>query len=354
VELARAMANQTPTRILSFGPRRRTLHYGGTAIEVYPQFAGRSHLGDLRAFGFLPLLHRADVLHCHQFNYLATSVAILLGALLQKPIFVTDLGGRTTLASTNLQLARLVCRFLHLTEFAATWTKTSERSTLIFGGVDTDRFALPASLVPRDRILYVGRILPHKAIDVLIRAAGDDIPLTIAGRPYYQRYYDDLQSLAQGTQVQFITDADDARILDLYQRAQAIVLPSVYTDMYGQHYEGNSEFLGLTLLEGMACGAPAICTNVGGMPEIVRDGVTGFVVPPHDPATLRARLLQLRENPDLVAAMGERAAQEVRDRYTWEEVADRCLTAYRQYSGPQAFSHNARMIVSDRIDSIAN
>ena len=50
------------------------------------------------------------------------------------------------------------------------------------------------------------------------------------------------------------------------------------------------ELLGQTLIEGMACGTPAICTDVASMPEVVEDGVTGFVVPPNDPAYLGAKL----------------------------------------------------------------
>ena len=57
--------------------------------------------------------------------------------------------------------------------------------------------------------------------------------------------------------------------------------------MYG-HESKVPELLGQTLLEGMACGALAICTAVASMPEVVTDGETGFVVPPNDPAAMRA------------------------------------------------------------------
>ena len=78
----------------------------------------------------------------------------------------------------------------------------------------------------------------------------------------------------------------------------------------------------------MACGAPAVCTEVGGMPEIVENGVSGFVVPPNDAELLRARLVQLRDNPTLVAQMGAKAVEHVSSKYTWHKVAERCLVAY--------------------------
>jgi alpha-maltose-1-phosphate synthase len=79
-----------------------------------------------------------------------------------------------------------------------------------------------------------------------------------------------------------------------------IVLPSVHTTIYGE-YHPIPELLGRTLLEGMACGARAICTNVTSMPEIVEDGVTGFVVPPNDSGALRDRI-GLAARPSIAGA----------------------------------------------------
>ena len=74
------------------------------------------------------------------------------------------------------------------------------------------------------------------------------------------------------------------------------MLPSVYRTVYGDELI-TPELLGQTLLEGMACGLPAICTDVGPMPEVVSDGVTGFVVPPNDAVALREKLAWLSEHP---------------------------------------------------------
>jgi glycosyltransferase involved in cell wall biosynthesis len=322
------MACFVPTTIISFGNRRHSTHYEKAAVEIYPQLPGRTNKGNPVGLGFLPELRHADVIHCYQFNYLITTVTILAAALIRKPVFVTDLGGWTTPLSQSLQVARYVERFLNLSKFEETWTNSSGHSTLIFGGVNTDRFLPPLTPAIRDHFLYVGRLLPHKGIDVLIRAIDGDMALTIVGRPYDERYYQDLKSLAQGKRVRFITTANDSQLVDLYRTAIAVVLPSVYLDMYGVPHP-NAEYLGLTLLEGMACGAAAICTAVGGMPEIVQESVTGFVVPPSDTNELRARLRRLLEDPALVASMSQAAIDRVRTAYTWHKVAERCLHAYR-------------------------
>jgi glycosyltransferase involved in cell wall biosynthesis len=79
----------------------------------------------------------------------------------------------------------------------------------------------------------------------------------------------------------------------------------------------------------MACGAAAVCTGVASMPEVVVDGVTGFVVPPNDPATLRDRLCRLRDHPDEARGLGDAGRRRVLERFTWEAVVRRCLTIYR-------------------------
>jgi glycosyltransferase involved in cell wall biosynthesis len=106
-----------------------------------------------------------------------------------------------------------------------------------------------------------------------------------------------------------------------------LVLPSVYRDELG----GNTrvpELLGQALLEAMACETPVVCTNVASMPEIVQDGVSGFVVPPNDPSALREKLMWLRDHPERARQMGAAGRQRVLERFTWDQVVSRCLRIY--------------------------
>src|SRR5262249_50405785 len=148
---------------------------------------------------------------------------------------------------------------------------------VIYGGVDTEKFS-PAECVERDgTVLFVGRLLPHKGIDDLIKGLPASMRLNVIGRPYDRRYYEDLLKLADGKQVNFLTTCNDDQLVEAYRRALCVVLPSVYKTMYGEQ-TSVPELLGQTLLEGMACATPAICTNVASMPEVVTDQVSGFVV----------------------------------------------------------------------------
>ena len=88
------------------------------------------------------------------------------------------------------------------------------------------------------------------------------------------------------------------------------------------------ELLGQTLLEAMACGTPAVCTDVASMPEVVVDQQTGFVVPPNDPSALRARLAFLRDNSESAAEMGRAGRKRVLTHFNWRSVVDKCMNAY--------------------------
>ncbi len=89
------------------------------------------------------------------------------------------------------------------------------------------------------------------------------------------------------------------------------------------------ELLGQTLLEGMACGAATVCTRVASMPEVVEDGVTGFVVPPNDPGALGERLAWLAAHRDRAAPMGAAGRARVLRHFTWRAVVSRCLDGLR-------------------------
>jgi glycosyltransferase involved in cell wall biosynthesis len=133
--------------------------------------------------------------------------------------------------------------------------------------------------------------------------------------------------MAAGKRVTFRHDCDDAELVQAYRGALCVVLPSVYRTIYGDETRV-PELLGQTLLEGMACERPVICTRVASMPEIVEDGVCGFIVPPNDPVAIAERLGWLRDHPAEAAAMGAAARQRVLEKFTWPQVVRRCLELY--------------------------
>jgi glycosyltransferase involved in cell wall biosynthesis len=243
---------------------------------------------------------------------------------------VSDLGGGGWDVSAYVSTDRWFHGHLHISEYSRRTAGHAGRARahVIMGGVDADKFSPNGSAKEGERpVLYVGRLMPHKGVDDLVEALPKGMQLELIGQPYHEQFVADLRRLAVGKDVQFRHDCDDAALVEAYRRALCVVLPSVYRTRYGDETRV-PELLGQTLLEGMACGAPAICTDVASMPEVVEDGVTGFVVPPNDPGALRQKLLWLRDNPARRREMGEAARRRVLEKFTWPAVVRNCLKIY--------------------------
>jgi glycosyltransferase involved in cell wall biosynthesis len=102
----------------------------------------------------------------------------------------------------------------------------------------------------------------------------------------------------------------------------------VYRDCYGKFYP-KPELFGLVLAEAMACGTPVIATNVAALPQVVKNGVNGLLVPPNDPSAIREKILQLMGDSNLASELGKNGRKIVENNFTWSKVAERCLSAYQ-------------------------
>jgi len=175
-------------------------------------------------------------------------------------------------------------------------------------------------------ILHVGRMVPRKGIDNVIRAYArfaEQAPrptrlLVVGGesdRPDPDRTPEigRLQRLAQelgiADAVSFTGRRGRERLRFYYSAADVFVTTPWY------------EPFGITPLEAMACGTPVIAANVGGLKYSVRDGETGYLVPPRDAGALADALLRLYSCLPLMELFGRRAVQHVHERFTWSHVA---------------------------------
>jgi glycosyltransferase involved in cell wall biosynthesis len=330
LELARYMSLQTPTSLVSFGERERRETIGQLNIRVVgnPWYVRGQRTNPL-ALSLISELRKADVVHCHQQHVVASSMAAFICKLSGRRVFVSDLGGGGWDVSAYVSTDRWYNGHLHLSEYSrrVSGQEGKPGAHVIFGGVDTEKFSPDASVVRDQTVLFVGRLLPHKGVDDLIKALPQGTTLKIIGRPYDEKYLEDLQHLAAGKQVTFIHDCDDAVLVEAYRKALCVVLPSVYKNMYGAETRV-PELLGQTLLEGMACGTPLVCTDVASMPEVVEDGVTGFIVAPNNPIALGRKLEWLRDHPEEANQMGQAARHRVLEKFTWPKVVQRCLEIY--------------------------
>jgi glycosyltransferase involved in cell wall biosynthesis len=329
LELARHMAERVPTTLVAFGSAARRLRDGKLRIRVLgPAWHVRGHRFNPLHAGLIPEVAKATIIHCHQQHVLASSLTAALARISGRKVFVSDLGGGGWDVSTYASTDRWYHGHMHISEYSRTLAghKDWNRAMVILGGVDVERFH-PGEGARNGPALFVGRLMPHKGVNDLVDAVPPDVPLELIGRPYDVQFTRDLRRRAEGKNVVFRHDCTDDDVIRAYQRAMCVVLPSVYRSAFGGE-TSIPELLGQTLIEGMACGAPAICTNVASMPEVVVNGVTGFVVPPNDPPALREKLMWLKRHPDRAADMGRAGRQRVLERFTWHAVVDRCLAAY--------------------------
>jgi glycosyltransferase involved in cell wall biosynthesis len=330
LELARYMADETPTRLLTFGDESRTERLGSLDVRVvgnpWHVRGERSNPFSTAIFGEVA---KANVVHCHQQHILASSMAALAARLSGGKVFVTDLGGGGWDLSTYLNTDRWYRGHLHISEYSRRvfGQESKPWSHVILGGIDTEKFSPDSSVEKDGGVLFVGRLLPHKGVNYLVEAMPPDVPLKLIGQPMDELFFRELQTLAAGKRVTFHHDCTDADIVRAYRSALCVVLPSVYRNLYDKETKV-PELLGQTLLEGMSCGTPAICTDVASMPEIVEDVRSGFVLPPNDPSALCRKITWLREHPKEAAAMGQAARQRVLDKFTWPVVVRRCLEIY--------------------------
>jgi alpha-maltose-1-phosphate synthase len=190
----------------------------------------------------------------------------------------------------------------------------------------------------RHGVLYLGRLTPHKGIDHLLRAIPEGTPLTVAGSSGHDPWVPErdypllLRRLAAARDVRFTGPVPDRDVPVLHRRAAVFVLPTVERTCYGRPVP-ITELLGLSALEAMASGTPVVASRTGGLPEIIREGETGFLVTPGDEQELRDRLNLLLGDPALARRMGRAARATVLEEFTWTRTAERCLAAYEELAG---------------------
>lgn len=138
----------------------------------------------------------------------------------------------------------------------------------IYHGVDTNLFSFNET--PDNYVLFLGRITHDKGAHIAIAAAqAANIPLRIAGRSYSSESYwhDSIEPFINGSSVRYFGEVSLEDKIPLIQNAKALVFPTMYQEVFGY-----------VLIEAMSCGTPVIAFPNGSVPEIIKDGVTGFLV----------------------------------------------------------------------------
>ena len=212
-----------------------------------------------------------------------------------------------------------------------------ERVTVIYNGIDTEEYTPDLGTDALERhgvdptkpsVVFVGRITRQKGVTYLLDAALEFAPdaqlVLCAGAPDTPEIAAEIAAKVErvrterGNVVWLQQMLPKPEVIQLLSHAAVFVCPSIY------------EPLGIVNLEAMACEAAVVASAVGGIPEVVEDGVTGLLVPLDDDfaETFAARVNELLADPERAKRMGEAGRRRAIERFSWSAVAAETVALY--------------------------
>ncbi len=330
--------------------RRRSftqnVFYHEVVIEPYPLFQSYSPLSLALAAKMSEVAehHDLDLLHVHYVMPFAASAFLARELAKPRPLPVV-----TTLHGTDVTIVGQQPAFQRLTKFSiessdavtAVSRYLRERTIeslgirrpieVIYNFVDTERFAprrrRDGPLAPADVpvLMHASNFRPVKNIDTLIRVFARvrqrrPCRLVLIGDGPEKEHAEDLcRELGVERHALFLGNQDIME--ELMPLADVFLLPSL------------QESFGLVALEAMSAGVPVVASNIGGLPEVVANGQTGFLHDPDDEEGQAASVLRLLADPALRGRMGRAARRLAERRFGVDEAVDRYERVYRRVGG---------------------
>ena len=278
------------------------------------------------------VLHRYRIQLIHTNSYVPGNYARPAAALMRVPVIVDHWHGFTRFSRKRKIICRLLGRVTDLSLAVSQGVRDyliepggldPARVRVVPNGVDLERLRQhrPRNEVRRELGLTSGaRVVGlvarldhwgkgHREFFAALSALKERYPieaLIIGGGRRAEEMRQLVADLGLAGRVHFLGQRPD--IPDLLSALDIFVLPS--------HSEGVS----LALLEAMAAGLPVIATRVGGLPEVVTDGVNGLLMPPQDPEALAQALARLLDDPALAKELGENARRHVKENFSLERL----------------------------------
>lgn len=180
-------------------------------------------------------------------------------------------------------------------------------------------------------ILTIARLVEKKGVEYAIRAVAQvgqirsNIQYQIVGDgPLREDFAALIDQLGIGDKIQLLGWKQQSEVLDLLAKADILLAPSVTSRT------GDREGIPVTLMEAMARGLPVVSTLHSGIPELIQDGISGFLVPERDVDSLAEKLSYLIGNPEIWSAMGHAGRAYVEKHYNIKKLNDRLVEIYSE------------------------
>ncbi len=188
----------------------------------------------------------------------------------------------------------------------------------------------PHAVNGKFKILFVGRHIERKGICYLIEAAKylpkDQFEIRIVG---VGDLTEELKKQAAGVapesaEIIFTGKLSPEALANEYRTANVFTLPAIVDS------KGDTEGLGVVLIEAMELGLPVVASNVGGIPDVVVDGVSGILVPEKDPEALANAFKKLASDAGLVKELLAGAEKRIAECFSWDKIIERQVQAYNK------------------------
>jgi glycosyltransferase involved in cell wall biosynthesis len=293
--------------------------------------------------------------HCDviQANWSVAGLAgVLLSKVLNKPVVLVMYGAEVFVLKDNPILKFIIKQSDHvigISQYTLDKTIRVQRPraySLIPPGVDVNRFRKCADTAHVRRklaqqgidfsiplVFALGKFIERKGFSYLIEAIAmlqksQPVQLMIGGRgPLKGALQQQVSNLGIVDQVVFLDYISDDELPAYYTVADVCVSPSIID------LQGDTEGLGMVLLEALACETPCVASRVGGIVDIVQDGMNGLLVEPKNSADLADKIQWLINNDRLRQEMGTQGRLFVKEHFSWQVKAHEILTVYQAILG---------------------
>ncbi len=197
-------------------------------------------------------------------------------------------------------------------------------------GVKIREFAYQENTMPPYHLLFVGRLIERKGVQYLLHSlpqilSQTDVLLHIVGEgPERAKLITLARHLKVDKKVIFHGKIKDNQLHNLYRRCDLFILPSIYD------IKGDTEGLGVVILEAMSYGKPVVATQVGGVVDIIKNGETGILVPQKDPGKLAEAVIWFLKNTEKRKQIARQGYEWVKRKFSYEEVIRRLIHIYKR------------------------
>jgi len=195
--------------------------------------------------------------------------------------------------------------------------------------VPTPQLPVPHPVNGKFKILFVGRHIERKGICYLIEAAKhlprDKFEIRIVGvGDLTEQLKQQAAAVNDGAEIIFTGKLSPEALANEYKTANVFTLPAIVD------HKGDTEGLGVVLIEAMELGLPIVASNVGGIPDVVVDGESGILVPEKDPVALADAFKCLEADPTLIQKLLAGARKRIEECFTWDGIIERQIEVYKR------------------------